>query len=122
MIDPNFIAEIRTRRIYPNHTLNGQGTVIDSSKWGNEHWSSILLWDLHSQGVLSGVHDWSHEGDGFWMLVKLDGPTLVSLGLADCENCWVEIHERNDGIMETSYWNDAEAAELITKLDQWYAR
>jgi len=118
MIDQNSIDEYRTRSIYPNHTLNGHGTVIDGSKWRNEHWSSILLWDLHLQQALSGVSDWSHVGLGYWMLVKLDGPTLVSLGLADCENCWVEIHERDEGEMETSYWTDTEASERIKELDE----
>lgn len=116
MLDKAVIDETKAS-ILKNASIGRNGLIVTGSKWLNEHWSSVLLWRLHLEQSLSGVESWSHDGLGYWMMVKLDGPTLTQIDLEDCENHWVEIHERDDGIMETSYWNDAEHDERVKELN-----
>jgi hypothetical protein len=105
MIEHTDVIEFKTD-LENEFEVNELGGLEGGSKWSGQHWSSKLLWDLHLQQALSGAKDWSREGLGYWMMVKLDPETLKMLELAPDGGAWVEIHERDDGIMETSYWDE----------------
>lgn len=87
------------------------------SKWNGEHWSSKFLWDCSLDQSLQ--HDmWSHEGLGFWAMFNLDSEQMKALELTDVDSHWVEIHERDDGIMQVSYWNDSLHESRVKELDE----